>query len=231
MARDRIVIATIMSWNIGLAEKIGEKIGRDVYLASEKSQLSVEYLKKINPRYIFFPHWSWIIPEKIYKNWECVVFHMTDLPFGRGGSPLQNLIKMDIPTTKISALKVIKEVDAGPIYFKKDLALHGSAEEIYKRASKIIFHEMIPFMIKNKPGPKPQSGEVVLFKRRTPAQSSVAGLGSLRELYDHIRMLDAECYPRAFLETDRFKFEFSNADLKGNSLMAEVKISSKEKQG
>ena len=44
------------------------------------------------PRYIFFLHWNWIVPETIFTKFECVCFHMTDLPYGRGGSPLQNLI-------------------------------------------------------------------------------------------------------------------------------------------
>ncbi len=58
-----------------------------------------------------------ILFQKIFFfNFNCVVFHMTDLPFGRGGSPLQNLISRGIYKTKISAIKVVKEIDAGPIY-------------------------------------------------------------------------------------------------------------------
>ena len=30
--------------------------------------------------------------QEIHENYKCIIFHMTDLPFGRGGSPLQNLI-------------------------------------------------------------------------------------------------------------------------------------------
>ena len=43
---------------------------------------------------------------------------MTDLPFGRGGTPLQNLIVKGFDKTKISALKVTKGIDAGPNIFK-----------------------------------------------------------------------------------------------------------------
>ena len=49
-------------------------------------------LKKITPRYIFFLHWDWRVPHVIWQQHECVCFHMTDVPYGRGGSPLQNLI-------------------------------------------------------------------------------------------------------------------------------------------
>ena len=44
------------------------------------------------PKYIFFPHWSKKVDTKIVNNYECVCFHETDLPYGRGGSPIQNLI-------------------------------------------------------------------------------------------------------------------------------------------
>ena len=33
-------------------------------------------------------------------------------------------------------------------------------------------------------------------------------------MYDYIRMLDADGYPKAFIENEYFKFEFSKASLK-----------------
>jgi len=56
---------------------------------------------------------------------------MTDLPLGRGGSPLQNLIERGIEKTKISALKVEDGVDTGDIFIKEPLNLKGTAEEIF----------------------------------------------------------------------------------------------------
>ena len=54
---------------------------------------------------------------------------MTDLPFGRGGSPLQNLIERGIKQTKISAIKCVKELDGGDIYLKRDLETFDKAEK------------------------------------------------------------------------------------------------------
>jgi methionyl-tRNA formyltransferase len=130
---------------------------------------------------------------------------MTDLPFGRGGSPLQNLIARGIYKTKVSALKCSKELDAGPIYLKKDLLLRGSAHEILEKCSKVIF-SMIQEIIIQKPEPKEQTGEVTVFKRRTPAESNLESLEDMIKIYDYIRMLDAEGYPPAFLETSSFIF-------------------------
>ena len=57
---------------------------------------------------------------------------MTDLPYGRGGSPLQNLIMMGKRNTKLTAFKCVKKLDSGPIYLKKKLSLDGNLEEIFQ---------------------------------------------------------------------------------------------------
>jgi len=150
---------------------------------------------------------------------------MTDLPFGRGGSPLQNLLSRGIYKTKISALKVVEEMDAGPIYAKSELDIStGSAEDIYKRAADIIFQEMIPYIIMNEPVPQPQAGKVVSFRRRNEAESELPGFDGLQKVYDHIRMLDAEGYPQAFLVNNGFKYKFSKARMLPDSVKAEVMI-------
>ncbi|MFH1401643.1 MAG: methionyl-tRNA formyltransferase [Parcubacteria group bacterium] len=219
------IIATIKSWNLSYFKKIKKSNKENHwFLISKKENLTFDRVKKINPRYIFFPHWSWIIPEEIWKNYECVVFHMTDLPYGRGGSPLQNLIIRGHKKTKISSLKVGQGMDTGGIYLKRDLSLHGNAEEIYKRAAKIIFFQMIPSIIKNNLFPQKQVGRAIVFRRRNPKQSKILNNMDLKKTYDLIRMLDAEGYPKAFLDTKRLKIEFSKAKIKKNKLLANVEI-------
>jgi len=135
--KEKIIIATIKSWNIDNAYKFRElyKDKYEVSIFTEKKELNKEIIYNINPKWIFFPHWSWIIPPEIYKKYTCVVFHITDLPFGRGGSPLQNLISKKIYKTKISALKVTENLDAGPIYLKENFYIGlGNAEEIFIQA-------------------------------------------------------------------------------------------------
>lgn len=116
-------------------------------------------------RYVFIPFWSWYIPHGIYENWECVIFHMTDLPFGRGGSPLQNLIATGHKDTVISAIRCVKEIDAGPVYAKMPLMLDGTAEEIYDHADRIIRGMMIPFIERCNPEPRKQTGPVTYFQK------------------------------------------------------------------
>lgn len=208
---------------VNLKNKIN---GVNFYKIENEKQLTCEFLEKIKPKYIFFPHWSYIIPKKIYTDYECIIFHMTDLPFGRGGSPLQNLIANEIYSTKISALKCEEELDSGPIYLKVPFSLYGNAEEIYLRAADVI-QEMIEIIIKNNPVPIIQSGEVTTFKRRKPEDSNIMEIEELNKIFDYIRMLDAEGYPKAYIEIDHFKLEFSRPSFKGNEILADVRIKKK----
>jgi len=224
----KCIIASEKPWNRHLLDDLNQEMDVEFQLISKNEDFTFDKVSKIAPYYIFLPHWSYFIPKKIYKNFECIVFHMTDLPFGRGGSPLQNLIERGIHHTKISALRVEEKLDAGPIYLKHDLCLFGTAEEIFIRASKII-SEMIGIIITKTPTPTPQVGDVTLFQRRAPSQSNITDLSTFEQIFDYIRMLDCDGYPKAFLETGKFRFEFSRPSLKTDCIMADVKIMLKKK--
>ncbi len=203
---------------------LSQKYADSICFIKSKEELSVEILNIIEPTYIFFPHWSEIIPKEIYAEFNCVVFHMTDLPFGRGGSPLQNLIVRGHKATKLSAIRVADGIDTGDVYLKKDLDLSGTATEIFKRAGDLM-KEMIVEIIEQNPLPKKQEGEVVLFKRRKPEDGNMADLQSSELVFDYIRMLDAKGYPHAFLETEHFKIEFTNANFESKDIInAHVRI-------
>lgn len=203
--------------------------GHKFYFVSKKEDLSIEWLNQIQPRYIFFPHWSYKIPREIYERFECIIFHMTDVPFGRGGSPLQNLIARGIYETKISALRCVEDYDAGPVYLKYPLSLYGTAEEIYMRAAEVV-KDMIVEIIQKQPQPVEQQGTVIYFQRRKPEDGDISQLDTLEKVFDYIRMLDAEGYPKAFLETKHFRFEFERASLKQGKIVADVTITKKEDQ-
>ena len=196
-------------------------------LIDKKEDLTYEKLITINPKYIFFPYWSYVIPKSIYEKFECVIFHMTDVPFGRGGSPLQNLVARGIYETKISALRCEEFLDAGPVYLKKNFFLYGAAEEIYLRASKVI-GEMIDDIIVKQLQPEEQVGEVVYFSRKKPEEGNIANLKELEQVFDYIRMLDAEGYPNAYIENNSFRFEFKRASLKKDKIIADVIITKKK---
>ena len=223
MTSECYVVATVKPWNIELYHQRHSGLPGQWHLIEDSSGLTEERISQLNPRYIFFPHWSWIVPDSILNLTECVCFHMTDLPFGRGGSPLQNLIVRGIKTTKLTALRMETGLDTGPIYMKLPLSLDGSAEQIYRRAAMLTW-DMITEMVKTKPQSVAQGGHPVEFTRRTPEQSLLPEVGSIEGMYDHIRMLDAPSYPKAFLEHGDWKLEFVEADQGKGGISARVRI-------
>lgn len=226
--KDKYVIVSNKPWSKTICQELSNE-NLLFSLINNKIDLNQKKLNLINPKIIFFPHWSYLIPSNIYNNFECIIFHMTDLPYGKGGSPLQNLIVRGKKETKISALKCTKGLDSGPIYLKKKLLLNGSAQEIYEKANKII-KKMILQIINKKPEPKDQKGKATIFKRRNPEDGNIIQAKSIEEIYDFIRMLDAETYPNAFFNMGEFKFNFSDAIKTDNSITAKVKISKKSKE-
>jgi methionyl-tRNA formyltransferase len=225
---ENYVVATIKDWNIDQFNKKTTNLTGQWHLITQPEELTLEKLEKIKPKYVFFPHWSWLVPTYILRKFTCICFHMTDVPYGRGGSPLQNLILREHKSTKLSALKMEEKLDSGPIYLQVPLSLKGSAQEIFVDCAEKVF-DLISTIIKLDPVPVPQTGEVLIFSRRTASQSQLPESISVAKSYDFIRMLDAETYHKAFINYGDLLLEFSNANLNSpHELTAQVKITVRE---
>jgi len=214
------IVATIRPWNIQVFQDTISHYPGTWHLITNDKQLTQERIK------------NHLVPASIMELAECVCFHETDVPFGRGGSPIQNLIARGCKETKITALQMTQELDAGPVYLKWPLALDGLAEEIFIRSAWIVA-QMIKEIIINEPLPQVQQGKAVKFQRRTPEQSMTPlKLKNLDEMFDHLRMLDAAEYPAAFIEHGGFRYEFSRPALRTGAIEADVRITPlKESKG
>jgi len=149
-----LLLLSSLPWNSSLAERLSRRLCRPVESITAPSLLTPEAVAAIDPQLIFVPHWSHWIPETIWGSWPTVIFHMTDLPYGRGGSPLQNLIQRGHSSTVLTALLCGEGLDAGDVVLKQPLSLHGSAEEIFLRADALI-EQMIERIVREDPRPRP----------------------------------------------------------------------------
>lgn len=216
------LFATNRPWNIELFMAHRARFPGQWYVCVDPSDLPT-MAESSRPRYVFFPHWSHIVPAVFLEQHECICFHMTDLPYGRGGSPLQNLISRGYQDTVLTALRMTAELDAGPVYMKRPLSLEGTAQEIFQHAAELSM-DMIAEIIDQEPGAVPQSGTPVFFKRRKPEQSELPEDATPEGLYDHIRMLDAPGYPHAFLRHGPWVARVTGARLNGNTVDARVRF-------
>lgn len=218
------IVASNKGWHYPEFEKL-KASQQGVWLwASDTQELVSALAQNTSIRYVFFLHWSDRVADEVWKNVPCVCFHMTDLPYGRGGSPLQNLIVRGHSATKLTAFRMVEAMDAGPVYLKRDLSLGGSAKDIYVRAGQLSA-AMIRDIVAAQPEPVEQVGEPVLFKRRTPDQSELPKDVSQRDIYDFIRMLDADGYPHAFIDHGNMRLNFTEAEITPEGVTAKVCIS------
>jgi methionyl-tRNA formyltransferase len=189
---------------------------------TKKDELTEEFLDHLNPDYIFFTHWNWIVPKQIHNKFLCIVFHTAPLPYGRGGSPIQNLILKGLDSSPVCALKMTEELDAGPIYSKIEISLKGSLKEIFSRVNDAV-NKLITEITKNKITPVEQSGEPTLFNRLK--NNALPKDIELNQIYDRVRMLDHNDYPNSYIIHGRNKFEFFDAEHENGFINLKCKIS------
>lgn len=224
--KERFIVAAMHKWNRRVFDDLIRPLPGVWEFVDSRQGLVHALNGGPAPRYIFFLHWSWKVPDEITEGHECVAFHMTEVPYGRGGSPLQNLILRGHRETKLTALRMTADFDAGPVYIKLPLNLEGTAVEIYERASRLAVTG-IKEIVEKRIQPVPQQGEPTVFRRRTPEESRVPPGLTKAQLYDFIRMLDAPGYPPAFIEHEGYRIELCSAKLKEDSLDAAAHVTLK----
>ncbi len=220
--KEKIIIACSKKWffkNQKVKKYIKKK---NILILQKKDYLNEKYLKKVNPKIIFFPHWSYKVKENIIKKYRCICFHTAPLPYGRGGSPIQNLIIRNFKKSPICAIKMTNKIDAGPIYMKKTISLSGNLNKIFERmAEKII--QMIIILSKKNIKPKKQRGKIYNFKRLSE-QPEIIKERKIEEIFDKIRMLDSDDYNNAYIKNNNLKIYLSNPKKKKNYIICDAKI-------
>ena len=203
-------------------------LGIDIYSATDIKEIQEARENGIKFDYIFFPHYSRIVPVWFLAQNNCIGFHTGDLPKDRGGSPIQHKILRGEYFTFVSALKLIEKIDAGDIICREKISLEfGSIEETLKRISKIIAQMIFTILTEN-PVPIPQVGTGNI-SHRFKSQDSEFDLSTLkvREIYDRIRMLDGLDYPSARVVVGSYTLLMSNAQLRDGKLTFVTQVEEK----
>ena len=203
-------------------------IDSDSFLIRDKEDLRLDLLNKIDPEIIFFPHWSSKVDEEIIKKFKCISFHSAPLPYGRGGSPIQNMIIRGHQETQVCSLLMRKEFDTGPIFLRTAVNLEGNLDEILVRIYEAISSQ-IKVLKKGGIKPEEQVGKEVNFRRLKDQDNQIDFMSSLEMIFNNIRMLDSDLYPSAYINIGDYKIEFSNADLTKDVLESTVRISKLKK--
>lgn len=209
--------------------KLSDQLLKDhrILNIEKKCDLTLEALGQFEPDLVFFPHWSSIVGSKIFKKYTCILFHTAPLPFGRGGSPIQNLIKLGYKKSPVCAVAMSDCIDFRPIYDQLDINLDGSLSEILERLNNTI-NTLILRLIDQLPEPIAQTGNIKIFKRLGGKDNEISYDATLEKFYDFVRMLDDPSYPNAYLNLENVNIEFSKINRKCGELFCQVRIPPKD---
>ncbi len=170
---------------------------------------------------LIFVGWSDIIQSYIIENHICICLHPSDLPKYRGGTPIQHQRINGIKKTKLTAFRMDKGIDSGPIIYKTDISIDGHMNDIFLSltlASAKIINKIISTKDKNFLNGQPQRDEDATFYRRRKSQDSEITIDELvnssaEELYNKICSLE-DPYPNAFIKTkDNKKLIFKSVEI------------------
>jgi len=129
-----------------------------------------------------------------------IVVHPSDLPKGKGWSPLAWQILEGKNNVPITLFEASNDVDSGDIYIKEVISLDGTElnEEIKKKQGKKTV-EMICDYIRKKNKGMSQIGKDTFYKKRTESHSELDINKTISEQFNLLRVVDNERYP-AFIK-------------------------------
>ena len=209
------ILTSETSWFVPYAKKLAsimqkKVINAKVFFRHEdiKDQFDIVYI---------LSYFRIINSTFLNKHKHNLVVHESDLPKGRGWSPLFWQILEGKKKIPIVLFEAEANVDSGDIYFKDYLTYDGG--ELYfevreKQAQKTI--ELCLKFIDMYDDLKPykQQGNATYYQKRTPADSELNINKSIKEQFDLLRIVDNENFPaffnyqgnRYFIEINKEKF-------------------------
>ena len=130
-----------------------------------------------------------------------LVIHASDLPKGRGWSPMAWEVLAGADSITVSLLNAEDAVDSGDIWQKRHFALDGT--ELLADLNGKLFDielELMDWALANGDSstPEPQKGKPSHWPKRTPADSEIDPTAPLIESFDTIRIADPERFPAFF---------------------------------
>ena len=150
----------------------------------------------------FFLSCERIVPAYILKrNAHNIVVHPSDIPLGRGFSPLSYQILEGKNIIPICLFEAAEKVDSGQVYYRDYINLEG--HELNSETKELQGRKTIQMILRflddypNVTG-KIQQGESSFYKRRTAKDSKLDTKKSIAEQFDLLRIVDNERYPAFF---------------------------------
>jgi len=160
-------------------------------------------------------------PGVLARNKRNLVVHASDLPKGRGFSPLTWQIIEGLNAFPICLILANERVDEGPVVYRQLIELNG--DEVLKELHDVVgdLHvsmAMRYLMDSQEPENHEQTGEPTYHRRRRPKDSRLDPHKTIAEQFNLLRTVDNDKYPAFFDYLGcRYVLKIEKIDLKSTS--------------
>jgi len=170
---------------------------------NKKKNIKIFYnYKKIhNFDYVFVLGYTRILPNSFIKNNKLIiVIHESNLPKGKGNSPLQWQILKNKNHIDVNLIKLTENLDSGDIILTDRIVLNGTElyDEIRDKQAIVTFKLISKFLKLKKIKFKKQIGKETFYKKRTPSDSELKFTKSIKENFNLLRISNNEKWPAFF---------------------------------
>ena len=138
-----------------------------------------------------------------------IVVHASDLPRGKGWSPMTWQILEGKNRIPITLFEACESVDAGKYYIKDEIVLNGTEliDELHEKLGLKIVNMCLNYVqnfltLKG----KEQSGVETFYQRRKPEDSKLDINKTIKEQFNLLRIVDNNYYP-AFFEYNGYRYK------------------------
>lgn len=149
-------------------------------------------------------------PEILARNRRNLVVHASDVPKGRGMSPLTWQILEGAAEIPICLMEMVEEVDAGPVVFHDMMTFedHELIDELRAKQAAMCIELCLRYLGQPEPPVgEPQTGKATFYARRDPGHSRLDPEKSIAAQFDLMRVVDNKRYP-AFFDYRGWRYEF-----------------------
>lgn len=140
-------------------------------------------------------------PDVLARNQRNVIVHESDLPKGRGFSPMTWQIIAGVNRIPVCLLEAAELADAGPVIYREfiEFAGHELIDEMRQKLGHKTLELCRRFLAEPlPPAGTPQSGNATVYGRRHPADSRLDPDRPIAEQFELLRVVDNERYPAWF---------------------------------
>lgn len=132
-----------------------------------------------------------------------LVVHESDLPKGRGWSPMSWQVLEGADRIPVTLLEAVDELDAGPIYLQEWIDLTGHELTLeWRRLQANSTYRLCRYFVAQYPAileqARKQEGDTTIYHRRRPKNSELDPTKSLTEQFNLLRVVDNDNYPAFF---------------------------------